>query len=237
LPTHDIRRLAWSPDRQTLWAATTLGVMPVPLPHPPVSPPVATPLAPLARQGLETFAGEPAIAEVQAAAIRYAEVMPEKIQTWRTRAAWRAWIPSFTLGLDRDVDTTIGSSSSGGKTTFTVGPEDRSLSLDFGFTWDLADLVWNPDQTSIDVRSRLMVQLRGDVLDEVTRLYFERRRLQVEYALVPVEDPTLQAGRRLRVDELTAQIDALTGGFFSRHLAQPTASTRPGEARGASGSS
>ena len=135
----------------------------------------------LTTHSLSTDSREPSIQQVRQAAIRYAEVMPEKIQGWRNRAVWRNFFPRFTLGLDRDKDQTIASSTSGGKTTFTVGPEDESFGLDLGFTWDLANLVWNPDQTSIDTRSRLMVQLRQDLLEEVTRLYFERKRLRLEF--------------------------------------------------------
>jgi len=165
-----------------------------------------------------SLAHEPGICDVQQAAIRYAEVRPQKIHRWRTAAAWRAWVPRFTLTLNRNTDRTISSAASGGKTTFAVGPDDRSLSVNYGFTWDLANLVWNPDQTSIDARSRLMVQLRNDILDEVTRLYFERRRLQVEYAMIPVKEPSLRAERSLRIEELTAQLDALTGGYFSKKV-------------------
>ncbi len=214
IPTLDVRRLSWSPTAHALWVATSVGLMQVPVPTPAG---IAAPFPPVtlpARRALEQFVAEPTIAQVRATAIRYAEVMPEKIQSWRARAAWKSWIPHFTLSLNRSTDATIGSSSSAGKTTFTVGPDDHSLTVNYGFTWDLANLVWSTDQTSIDVRSRLMVQLRNDILDEVTRLYFERRRLQVEYALAPVKEPTLQAERQLRLEELTAQIDALTGGEF-----------------------
>ncbi len=158
---------------------------------------------------------EPTIREVQLAAIRYAEVMPEKISRWRWLAQLRNLIPRFTVGLDQDRDTTIASSTSAGKTTFAVGPEDESVSLDFGFTWDLANLVWDSAQTSIDVRSRLMVQLRREVLQEVTRLYFERQRLLAEFEANPTDDPLLQRERALRLEELTAQLDALTGGLYS----------------------
>lgn len=210
-------------DRDALYAATDAGLFRVPLPPAPgPDPPGVSPPPPGAPLADGRFGGvdarEPGVREVQAAAIRYAEVMPEKIQGWRTLAAWRAWVPRFTLSLDRDSDTTIGSSSSGGKTSFTVGPDDRSVSVGYGFTWDLADLVWNPDQTSIDIRSRLMVQLRGEILDDVTRLYFERRRLQAEYAALPVREATLAAERRLRIEELTAQLDGLTGGYFSEAM-------------------
>jgi len=64
--------------------------------------------------------------------------------------------------------------SSGG--SFAVGPNDWDVSV----TWDLGELIYNGDQTLIDVRSKLMVQLRNDILSEVTSLYFERRKLQIE---------------------------------------------------------
>lgn len=217
IPTHDVRRLAWAPDRRLLWMATRRGLISVPAPSTGQGPWPQAPQAPLSVSAPPGLGEEPTIAQLQAAAIRYAEVAPQKIQSWRRRAALRAWLPSFTLGIDRDTDTTIGSSTSGGKTTFTVGPQDQSFGVDFGFTWDLGDLIWNPDQTSIDTRSRLMVQLRNDVVDEVTRLYFERRRLQVEYASNPIQDPALEAERQLRLQELAAQIDGLTGGYLSQN--------------------
>lgn len=180
-------------------------------PAPQGAPLPALPATPISVQAT----GEPTVREVQRAAIRYAEVMPEKIGRWRTLAQLRNLIPRFTVGLDRDSDTTIASSSSAGKTTFTVGPQDESVSLDFGFTWDLANLVWDSAQTSIDTRSRLMVQLRKEVLENVTQLYFERQRLRAEFQANPTEDPILQRERSLRIEELTAQLDALTGGLYS----------------------
>ena len=80
-------------------------------------------------------------------------------------------------------------------------------------SWDLADLVWSSDQTSIDSRSKLMVELREDILAQVTRLYFERRRLQMDLAAGSAVDTV---DMRLRIDELTALLDAYTGGKFSK---------------------
>ena len=71
-------------------------------------------------------------------------------------------------------------------------------------------------QTSIDVRSKLMVQLREDILEEVTRLFFERKRLLLDMETsVGDERPSIE--KQLKVQELTAYIDALTGGQFSRN--------------------
>lgn len=160
----------------------------------------------------------PTIQQVQRVVASYAEVGPEKVRNWRALSRLRAFVPSLTLSLDQDRDTNIASSTTGGVTRFTVGPEDRSRSLDFGFTWDLGDLLFSPDQTSIDVRSRLTTQLRQDLLEEATRIYFERKRLIAEFEAQPTEDKVLREERSLRVAELTAYLDALTGGWYSRQL-------------------
>ena len=215
LPAGPIRVVAFGSEGKQLWVGTPKGLYQIPAPERPLlGPPIpqAVPLVSLQ---------EPSIQEVQRAAIRYGEVMPEKIQGWRAGAVWRNWFPKFTLRLDQNSNTTIASSTSAGKTSFSVGPQDESVGLGFNFTWDLANFIWNPDQTSIDVRSRLMVQLRQELLEEVTRLYFERRRLLNEFQRNPTTDGLLQAERSLRIEELTAQLDGLTGGWFSKNYRPP----------------
>jgi hypothetical protein len=63
-----------------------------------------------------------------------------------------------------------------------------------------------------------MVELRDDIMNEVTRTYFERRRLQVELATSSIQDSKLRIEKELRLQELTADIDALTNGYFSEQL-------------------
>jgi len=212
LPAGPIHAVAFGPDRKSLWVGSDVGLFRIP------APPSQKSVLPGSLDHASRVDPKPSIFQVQQAAIRYAEVMPEKIQRWREGAVWRNWIPKFTLSLDQNRDSTVASATSGGKTTFSVGPEDTSVSLGFGFTWDLANFVWNPEQTSIDTRSRLMVQLRQDILEEVTRLFFERERLLAEFQNNPAADPLLKSERVLRIEELTAQLDALTGGWFSENL-------------------
>lgn len=198
---------------------------PVPAPAPaPQGAPQTRPLP--AAAPAEAFR-EPTIREVQKAAIRYAEVMPEKIRGWRVLAQVRNLIPRFTVSLDRDTDSTITSSTTQGVTRFAVGPKRSSYSLDYGLTWDFANLLWDSAQTSIDTRSRLMVQLRQDTLEEVTRLYFERLRLQAEFQANPTDDPVLIRERSLRIEELTAQLDAHTGGLYSDFPQKETVLHKP----------
>ncbi len=164
----------------------------------------------------EIFNNEPTIKDVQNVAIEYAEVHPDKIKNWREQAAKRAILPDLSVGLDRYVTDLLHWDSGTNPDTFLKG--DDAVSWDVSLTWDLGDLIWNDAQTSIDTRSRLMVQLRDDILDELTRTYFERRRLQIEAFLSPPQDLKEKLEKELRIQELTADLDALTGGYFSRKI-------------------
>ncbi len=161
---------------------------------------------------------EPSIQALQRRVIEYSEVAPEKIARWRQQARWRALIPTFNLSMDRDWDSNVTSSSSSGVSRFFVGPIEENSGVGFSFNWDLGDFIWSTDQTSIDVRSRLMVQLRQDLLEETTRLYFERQKLMAEFEGHPSTDPFLNHERRIRIQELTAYLDAISGGWFSREM-------------------
>lgn len=154
---------------------------------------------------------EPTIAEVQNAAIKYAEVIdPKRIENLRRGARLKALMPD----VDLDYDKTITSYTNSSASSFYIGPQDWSL----GLSWDLGDLVWSDQQRLIDSQVRLMVELRDDILTEVTRLYFERRRLQAELLTSPPQEPKAKLEKELRLEELTASIDALTGGYFSKEL-------------------
>jgi len=161
---------------------------------------------------------EPAISEVQQAAIRYAEVGPEKIKDWRKRAKIKAILPRLTLGIDRSKRTNYEIYTSATTHYVYAGPLDKNSGWDVTLSWELGDLIWNDDQTSIDVRSRLMVQLREDILDEVNKLYFERIRLRMEMDRLSIEDRVKRSEKQLRLEELTASLDALTGGYYSEYL-------------------
>ncbi|MFT5387750.1 MAG: hypothetical protein ACI9E5_000884 [Candidatus Omnitrophota bacterium] len=177
------------------------------------------PVAPtmLSSQYLNFIKQEPTIADVHKWAIDQAEVHPDKIRQWRKLARKKALFPQINMGFDGGNDwggsDSLWGSSSG---ALAIGPDDKSYGGDFGWdvglSWDLGDFIWSTDQTTIDSRSKLMVELREDVLDQVTRLYFERRRLQLEILNRNADEYEYD----LRVQELTAHLDAYTGGLFSK---------------------
>jgi len=172
--------------------------------------------------GGEIFAeyckAEPGIKELQKQAIKYAEVSPDKITNWRKQAQKKALLPKLTVGLDGSKKTNYEIYTGANTSYIFEGPNDRSYGWDVALSWDFGELIWNNDQTSIDTRSRLMVQLRDDILDEVTKLYFERIRVKMELDGLQIEDRKRRFEKELRVRELTASLDALTGGYFSSQI-------------------
>jgi hypothetical protein len=173
---------------------------------------------PSAREILGNFVHEPLIGQVQETAVRYAEVHPDKIKRWRRRAALQALLPSldFDVYRNKSLDDTIDEGSFPNYQLIPSRDIDRNMTVTI--EWDLGELIWNPNQTSIDERSKLMVQLRDDILDEVTRAFFERRRVQIELLTDLPSNPKKQLDKELRLAELTAMLDGFTGGWFSDQL-------------------
>ncbi len=214
-PLHDARSIAYDLDpRNSLWLAADH--------HLYRSVTVGTDVERIAIESLNAldyFQYEPPVHAVQDAAIRYAEVHPAKIAEWRRRAGISAIMPRMNIGLDKSEADTYEIYTSSKHQYSVEGPRKNSDGWDITFTWDLGKLIWNEDQTQIDVRSKLMVQLRDDILDEVTSYYFERRRLQIELLESgSTVDTHSRLRKELRIQELTANLDALTGRYFSRAL-------------------
>lgn len=164
------------------------------------------------------FAGEPLFRQLQEAAIRHAEVSPEKINSWRWQARLKSLVPKVSFDAGHDRSNTYEIYTSATKDYVIGGPDDISDGWDVSVSWELGDFIWSTDQTSIDVRSRLMVQLRNDILDDLRRAYYERRRLQYELAAEPPENPKARFEKEMRLAELTQAIDDLTDNYLSEHI-------------------
>ena len=230
------------------------------------------------------FADEPSYREIQQAAMRYAEVHPDKIAAWRRGASLRAFLPdttfqydltkgyefesstsfastveeSYSSGYDagREVeieelerygevydsdtpanvswssynewksDVTEGWSSektygdSESESTSSGSSDGHSEDKDWGIRleWDLGDFLYNNEQRNISREARELVELRQDVLEEVNTYFFDRRRAQIEMLFSPPSDVRSKIDLQLRIAQITATIDALTGGYLSNAL-------------------
>lgn len=159
-----------------------------------------------AQFGVDFANNIPKIKELHKVVTKYNEIHASKISSWRKRVKLKAFFPE----VDVDYDKTIYGTYSGGGQSH-VGPRDWSL----GLSWDVGEIIWTSDETSIDNRSKLNTQLRIDILDEINRVYFELKRTLLTNE---TSDKYPDIDRSLRIEELVAVLDAYSGGWFSSQL-------------------
>jgi hypothetical protein len=220
LKTKTVRGLSYSDKR--LWAASDNGARQIHLPLSDIAPDHIQDLHYTA-QTLH-FIGrlikdEPAVEDVQKAVIRYSNTRNGKTRNWQIASRLKALLPSvsFSLGRARGNNIDLDRGGTNDADVYIVGPEEWDKDTDIGLSWDLGDILFSPSQTSIDVREKLMVELRDELVTEATRLYFERRRLQIDMLFEDL-DTKKRIDAWLRIEELTAQIDGLTGGYFTKNI-------------------
>ncbi|MBW2712965.1 MAG: hypothetical protein JRC77_04365 [Deltaproteobacteria bacterium] len=179
---------------------------------------------------------EPSIEEIRKAALAYLDLDPHWIRTLRKGVTRRGALPVVSLRVAAERSHKRGwdydeSFSSGQKHYFNDSDRDRNheYAVALSLSWDLADLAYHPESIDVSDEARDVLELRDEVLDELTQLYFDRQRSLLDLASLeqasrassPEVDPSaarhrsLEAERlRLRVEELAAGIDAWTGGWF-----------------------
>ena len=172
------------------------------------------------------FEREPTVAEVQQASLKFFKVHPERVASFRRGAAWKALMPDLELIFNNETGDTkrtlwdymyLPNYTSGLWPSKDMEKTSRSsISLGVRAHWSLDRLIFNAE--SLDVAS--LVGVQEGLLREITSLYFTRRRLMTAMVLNPPQDPNEQITEQLRLDEITANLDALTGGYFSKELAE-----------------
>lgn len=179
---------------------------------------------------LAEFGGEPDVRAVQAMAMTYTKTRPQLVDGWLTAAKVANLLPSTTLTYRKELDAYARDefeylSDAEGRSdvdsqervpNYVVGENDDTYQV--SLRWRFDKIVMSSEQIRVISEAQDVVKLRDKVLDEVTRLYFDRRRLQVDLILNPPGDLRKQMEDELRLQELTANIDALTGGAFSAAL-------------------
>jgi hypothetical protein len=180
---------------------------------------------PASRAILAELPEDPPIERVHRAALEFLDLGPHRIDEMRRGVRLRGWLPELALvgaaARDRDETSGLDESFVSGALRQLVDRDEESSSgneVSLSFVWDLADLAYHPEQIDISREAREVIELRDDVLDEITQLYFERRRVLAELAAAATPDEAIRL--RLRAAELAAGIDAWTGGWFSRALAE-----------------
>ena len=170
---------------------------------------------------LAQYSNEPDVRQVQAMVMSYSRTNPDLVKSW-LGAARRAYaLPKVNLQYEKELDQST-------RYDYVVadGETDPTRELDYAqaedddkvvvkLEWRLDKLVMSSEQIRVINEAQDVVKMREKLLDECTRLYFDRRRLQVELQLNPPNSLREQIESELRLQEMTANLDALTGGQFS----------------------
>ena len=183
---------------------------------------------------LEQFNHEPSVLDVQEEAARYALVHPDTYQNWLSRAAWSNVLPERLTGEVQhtmDDDTNVRTATLTGSQTETLD-RDAQVRLKVFAEWDLSRLVFDQDEYNAAKELSKIVTRREDLLTTINKLYFARRQLQAMAVLTPASSTKKALKHEIQLAGLTADLDALTGGWFSREVNRPqqrrvTATRRP----------
>ncbi|HTO56039.1 MAG TPA: hypothetical protein VMR50_21835 [Myxococcota bacterium] len=162
------------------------------------------------------------IAALQHAVLAYQQLEPERTAGIESRARWKGLYPELraSAGFDRD-----GEWDGEHNTTFTSGAFHNLTDLDrnhhHGYdaavtmVWELSDFVSPEDPLEVSRERRLVVSLRDQVLERVNHLYFQRLRVLGQLGALASDDQK-RAELELTAAEIAAQLDAWSGGMFSR---------------------
>lgn len=193
---------------------------------------VFLPIAGMALNAARARADESHVPPVDAlctAAVAEAFAEPERARSFINRARLAGWLPEVRFRAYRRFARTEGLSFDDAGAGGVVAPVDISAIDDVRYewraTWDLSRMVFNPEEISAHAEALRMSDVRRDIQTLVIRLYFERSRLMLDSdtaarptsADAPAPDPRAARGpdKAVRVAEIEAQLDALSGGLFS----------------------
>jgi hypothetical protein len=192
-----------------------LGAAAAPAPLQPVQPTgdVASAESQAARALATVSAGEPDVAELQRAAARVADAAGAEAVDHPTRARLAGLLPHFTTEYrhEQASNRVVGLQGSGEVDYLRLQPCDTFL---VRATWDLPVLMAAPGELTAGAQQQARAKRREEAVERVTKLFFERRRLQVALLLSPPTDPVGRAQVEIDVERLGAEIDALTGSRF-----------------------
>lgn len=173
------------------------------------------------QEKLRDLKQEPTVRDVQEAALGYFRINQQQIESMRSRARSKALAPvvEFSGGFSKSELDDISTNAAEGFSTLddpwvTRGSGGIGWNVRGKMSFNLPRLVFNPEE--LDVAS--LAGLVEGILKESTRLYFMRRRLQVDMILKPPTDQATLISKQLRIEELTGLLDAMTGGWFQRSL-------------------
>ena len=195
---------------------------------------IAVPMTAMAQDSVESimaqFKHEPTIEATQNAAVEYAGLSPERLEGMYSRSGGSRALPkilSYELTYrdqDRNQPQKQTTYSNNNKNDWTsLKQTDYKQDTDYlqhkvKAQWDLSGLVYNSEQLRVVSQMSNAAKARDTLLKNVTKTYYQRRKAQIDMLTNPPKDVTAMLNAELKIQELTATLDAMTGGWFSKNI-------------------
>lgn len=164
---------------------------------------------------LENYAGEPSVRQLQEEALKYANAHPEQIRSWLSRARKAYWLPKVSTGLNPSIGHLDAAREKQGDPDILTSRQQRDWRFVVKAEWHFNNLIFNRDEILLGQQFLRQSLLRERILNRINEAYFERRRLQIQRQLGSFESSSAKIEAALKLQELTAELDGFTGGWFS----------------------
>lgn len=130
------------------------------------------------------------------------------------RARRGGWLPTIRVGARRGQQRDLSAQIEDESTRIST---DDDLTLDATLTFRFDRAAYGADEVAWARETRARERARDERIQTLIAAYYERRRLQLERDLRGRDD--LETA--LRIEELRALMDALSGGAFTRMMRDP----------------
>jgi hypothetical protein len=163
---------------------------------------------------------DPPIEMLRTAATALVLAEPGRARSLVERARFAGWLPELRIMVDRrfarSESVDLGTSTNATALAPVGIDSNNDVRYQARATWDLSKLVFNSDELGAQFQALRTADTRREIESLVIRLYFERRRLKAESSTADDLDMLPGSRRELRIAEIEAELDALTGGLFAR---------------------
>ena len=158
---------------------------------------------------------EPSPWEMARAAQEYM-LIPSKLAELQSRNSVRAWMPTvvlraiLTLRKSQDELSLVQ-----GQRPISI-LEGRTFYFELSLNWPLDRLVLDNQQLNVVAQTRILRRSRQRLMNRVIRLHNARRRLMLRQFVTPPRKLRRYLKKYLKIQELTAYLNALTGNYLRR---------------------
>ena len=185
------------------------------------------------------LANEPKIQDLHKVALEFTGIPSGKnFQSYRRQARLRNILPEFETSANKGIQNYISIESSGkdsyassnssissSQDRVNIDRDDNQVNTGMKLSWNLGNLIYDPEINDINTSARVTANIRENILNEITQIYFTRRELLYRILNTILEsnedeitNSEIYYQDQIKLEEYTAQLDARTDSWFSTKL-------------------